>query len=514
MATLSKAEIKRQELRNAAEADLKVFARLVNPQRLYGHIHDDIMDWLMLDEPNQLLLLPRAHQKSHLMAVWAAWWITKHPDTTIIYISATATLARAQLFAIQGILESSIFRRYWPETINEEDGKRERWNIDEIMVDHPLRKKEGIRDATIKIAGLTATTTGLHSDVLIYDDVVVPENAYTEENRRKVAASLSQFASIRNAGGITKAAGTRYHPNDQYSTFKRQEVTIFDGNGNPVDKKPRWSIYEKVVEIDGEFLWPRQYRGDGKWFGYNDQVLAEIKAEYEDKTQFYAQYYNNPEDPDSAKLSQSDIQYYHKKQLQYLDDGWYYGDTKLAIFAAIDFAWSLNKRADYTALVVVGVNSDNEVYILDIIRFRTDNMASYFDQIVSAHNKWGFGKLRAEVVVAQEAIVKELRRSYIDKYGLRLIVDEYRPSRKEGTKDERIDSILLPKYSAGSIYHYRGGNNQVLEEELLMVHPPHDDCKDALAAAIDVAVPPYKSRKKHFEKHKPIRHTAFGGSRY
>ena len=503
---------KQVEIRDMAETDLKVFARLLNPQRLYGQIHDDVMDWLMLDEPNQLLLLPRAHQKSHLMALWTTWWITKHPEVAVIYISATSTLAEAQLYAIKAMLDSPIYKRFWPDMTNPDEGRRERWNVSEIMVDHPKRKAEGIRDATIKTVGLTATSTGLHADVIVYDDVVVPENAYTEENRRKVAGVLSQFASIRNAGGITKAAGTRYHPKDQYSTFKKQEVTLYDDKGNPVGRKPRWSIYEKTVETEGEFLWPRQYRSDGKWFGFNDSTLSEIKSEYEDKTQFYAQYYNSPEDPEGAKLKQNDIQYYNKSQLVYQEDGWFYGEDKLSVFAAIDFAWSLNQKADYTTIAVVGVNYDNKVFILDIIRFKTDNMVVYFDNIVAAHNKWGFNKLRAEVVVAQEAIVKELKRSYIDKYGLRIVIDEYRPSRREGTKEERIDSILLPKYAAKSIFHYRGGNNQVLEEELLMTHPPHDDCKDALAAAIDVAVPPYRSRTKHFDKKKAnIITTRYGG---
>jgi len=41
-----------------------------------------------------------------------------------------------------------------------------------------------------------------------------------------------------------------------------------------------------------------------------------------------------------------------------------------------------------------------------------------------------------------------------------------------------------------SIWHYQGGNCHLLEEELVQGHPAHDDLKDALAAAIDIAVPP------------------------
>ena len=502
------------EIREAAEADLITFARLVNPTRMYGDIHIEIMEWLQSGETNQLLLLPRAHQKSHIMAVWAAWWITKHPETTLLYVSATATLAESQLYAIKGILESVQYRRYWPEMIEAEEGKRERWNVSEIMVDHPKRKIEAVRDATIKAVGLGGTTTGLHADVLVYDDVVVPENAYTEENRRKVAASLSQFASIRNAGGITKAAGTRYHPNDQYSTFKNQTVYTYDENGSPSDKRPRWDILERVVETHGVFLWPRQYRTDGKWFGFDEQTLAEIRSEYEDRTQFFAQYYNNPEDPSQAKLTRKDFEYYKPKLLTMEDGYWHYDGERLNVFAAIDFAFSMRSTADYTSIVVIGVTADNDIYVLDIERFRTDEISKYFEAIYESYRKWEYKTLRAEVTVAQQAIVKEIK-NLISKNGMKIKVDEYRPNRQEGNKEERIDSTLLPKYKNNSMYHYRGGNTQILEEELLMRFPPHDDVKDALAAAVDVSSPPLKRRSRNRSQVNTERSTGkFGGIRY
>jgi hypothetical protein len=43
------------------------------------------------------------------------------------------------------------------------------------------------------------------------------------------------------------------------------------------------------------------------------------------------------------------------------------------------------------------------------------------------------------------------------------------------------------------MWHYKGGNTQVLEEELSSRHPPHDDVIDALASAVDIAVKPARS---------------------
>jgi hypothetical protein len=108
---------KADQVRKAAEADLFTFARLVNPSYVYGSVHRECFRWLQQDDLNQLLLLPRGHLKSHMVAVWCAWWITRHPETTILYVSATEDLATQQLYAIKAILESDIHRRYWPDMI-------------------------------------------------------------------------------------------------------------------------------------------------------------------------------------------------------------------------------------------------------------------------------------------------------------------------------------------------------------------------------------------------------------
>jgi hypothetical protein len=107
--------------------------------------------------------------------------------------------------------------------INPDEGKRAKWATTAISVDHPLRAEEGVRDFTVRTAGLTTNTTGWHAEIIVPDDVVVPENAYTEEGRRKCAAAMSQMASILNTGGMIKGCGTRYHMADQYSIWMKQD---------------------------------------------------------------------------------------------------------------------------------------------------------------------------------------------------------------------------------------------------------------------------------------------------
>jgi hypothetical protein len=128
------------------------------------------------------------------------------------------------------------------------------------------------------------------------------------------------------------------------------------------------------------------------------------------------------------------------------------------------------------------------------------------------YEKWGFRKIRAEVSVAQQVLVNDLKENYIRPLGLSLSVDEYRPSRWQGSKEERIFSVLEPKYANQQIYHYTGGNIQALEEELLFTNPPHDDIKDALAAAIDFATAPIDLFRRQKET-QPVYnyHSRYGG---
>lgn len=481
----------KSELKDLAENSLVVFAKLVNPLRMYGEVHERVFRFLEEEghDLNQLIMLPRGHQKSHCLAVWCAWWITKHPETTILYISATAQLAEDQLYAIKCILESKVYRRYWPEMLDVEEGKRSKWSTTAINVDHLRREAEMVRDNTIRTAGLTTNTTGWHADVVIADDVVVPDNAYTDDGRRKTAAAMSQVSSILNAGGMLKAAGTRYHPADQYDIWLKQEEPIVNEEGDIISHKKIWKTIEEVVEIDGVFTWPRESRSDGKQFGFDRKVLARIYAMYTDKTQYYAQYYNNPNDPESNRVDRSRFQYYDQKFLKQQGGQWFFKESRLNVYAGIDFAFSLNRKADYTAIVVVGIDETADVYVLDIDRFKSDKISEYYDRLIAMYNKWGFRKLRAEVTTAQVVIVNDLKMKFKEN-AISLKIDEHRPSRHQGSKEERIAAVLEPRYQQLSIWHYRGGYTTVLEDEVLLARPPHDDIVDCLASIVEVAQRP------------------------
>jgi phage terminase large subunit-like protein len=430
--------------------------------------------------------------KSALIAYRVAWVITRQPDVRILYISSTANLAIKQLKFIKDILTSDVYRKYWPDMVHPDEGKREKWTETEISVDHPLRKKESVRDPTVFVAGLTTGIVGLHCDKAVLDDVVTGANAFTKDGRDKVRTQYSFLSSIEAADAEEWVVGTRYFPSDLYHDMQEMVVETYDEEGTLASSEELYEVFERQVEDigdgSGNYLWPKQQRHDGKWFGFDQAVLAKKKAQYLDQTQFRAQYYNNPNDPDNAPVTS--FQYFEPQFLSNIDGFWHYKSERLNVYAAIDFAFSLGKRADWTAIVVVGIDSNSNYYVLEIARFKTNLISEYFDKLLKMHIKWGFRKLRAEITSAQKVIVKDLKENYIRPSGLALSVDEKAPTRHEGTKAERVGNTLQPRYQNGQMWHGKGGNWSLLEEEMMMEKPPHDDIKDALASAIDICVPP------------------------
>jgi len=96
--------------------------------------------------------------------------------------------------------------------------------------------------------------------------------------------------------------------------------------------------------------------------------------------------------------------------------------------------------------------------------------------------------------------------------GMSLSVQEHRPSRHQGSKQERIAAVLEPRYENLTIWHKKGGWTPALEEEVLLARPKHDDLKDTLASVIEIAKPP--RRFANFEERQPsnvIYNSRWGG---
>jgi len=69
MGAKSEKQQKIDHIREAAEADLVTFIKLIAPKTVLGAVHVEVCDWWTRQErkTHQLVLLPRDHQKSRLV---------------------------------------------------------------------------------------------------------------------------------------------------------------------------------------------------------------------------------------------------------------------------------------------------------------------------------------------------------------------------------------------------------------------------------------------------------------
>ena len=446
----------------------------------------------------------------------------------MVYLSAGEDLAKDQIYSIKNILTGDIYRYYWPEMINDREGDREHWSAYSINVDHPERKRRGIRDHTIIVKTVKSNAIGLHCDSAIFDDVVVPAFAYSESGRYEVSKALSQFSSILNPGGQIKAVGTRYHPKDAYNDMLQATYRVWDRDLEQFlpEEVSLWDVMEKKVEDNGDgtgnFLWPRTHNvADDNWYGFDTQTLEYIKADYQSRgeiAQFFAQYYNDPNDQTTNLLDRSAFRYLDAASLTTNGVSVTYEGNKLHVFAAMDTAWTDSKesgakRADYTAIAVIGVDQFNRYFVLDLDRFKTSDFNIYYESVMRLANKWGFRKITVESNSAGKIIAKEIERLSREAGGL--ISVDIKSNAGFGVKSKKLRqyAIVNPKYELGIVYHKKGGLTPELEEELILERPQHDDLVDALGMAMEKAKAPMKHRTYLDKDRKVITDTRFGGRR-
>jgi hypothetical protein len=158
------------------------------------------------------------------------------------------------------------------------------------------------------------------------------------------------------------------------------------------------------------------------------------------------------------------------------------------------------------------MDGDRNIYVLDVERYKTKSISDHFDRIFGMYSKWQFRKLVAEATAAQETIIDELKESYIKPQGLGLSIQKEKPTSHDGRKEERIEALLDPVYTNMQVWHYRGGNCQVLEDELVLRFPPHDDVKDSFSNCVKYLTPPSSAAHfSHRNRDNVISHPRFGG---
>lgn len=164
--------------------------------------HYQIMRFLvdvLNNEPHRGLLNAFRHSgKSTVVGVFAACVLYHNPNTRILILSAESGLASRMVSHIKNILENHPFCfEILP------DVKKE-WSSHKITIKRPV----GIREPSVICQGITGNITGMRSDLIICDDVEVPNTCNTYQKRINLRERLRELDFILSPKGALVYIGT------------------------------------------------------------------------------------------------------------------------------------------------------------------------------------------------------------------------------------------------------------------------------------------------------------------
>ena len=174
--------------------------------------HRQIMDFLygvLCDAPHRGLLMAFRHSgKSTVVGVFVACVLYLRPQTRILILSAESGLASRMVSHIRHILEN----HPWCEHLVPQNKKE--WASARITVNRPI----GIREPSVVCQGLHGNITGLRADLIICDDVEVPNTSNTPQKREQMRERLRELDFILSPNGAMIYIGTPHTHDTIYRT--------------------------------------------------------------------------------------------------------------------------------------------------------------------------------------------------------------------------------------------------------------------------------------------------------
>lgn len=434
-----------------------------------GQFHREMCDFVDSNPTRQkLLLVPRGHLKSSLVTIGKTLqWINENPSVRILIANATYSMAIAFLSVIQRHLKNNVMMK---QIFGDLAKDPEKWSENMITLNQANATGGGEKEATVFCYGMGGNLVSQHYDKIILDDVVTEDTVNTKEQIEKTIQFYRMCQPLLEKNGELIIIGTRWREDDLYGWIMDKENGVssdFDFFHRKAINNDLWDESKREF-VKGDVLWSEKY---------NLKDLSEIKRKM-GPYQFSSQYLNDPVPPSDADFKRDWFRYYETADIRGLE---------MNRYLLIDPAISLEKGADYSAFMTVGIDKWSNLYILDIVRDRL-SVNDLINTIFFQYEKWHFTAVGIEDVAFQRALRYALQKAMEERKRFLNII-ELKPHARN--KVERIKA-LQPLYANGKVLHNRDIiYNIYLEDELLRFpRGKNDDMIDALAYALDVIHPP------------------------
>lgn len=179
--------------------------------------HQEIMKFfvdLWTCAPHRGLLMAFRHSgKSTVVGVFAACVLYMRPETRILILSAESGLSGRMVGHIRNILEN----HPWCSDMVPKNKKE--WASGRITINRPI----GIREPSVICQGVYGNITGMRADLIICDDVEVPNTANTAQKRENLRERLRELDFILSPSGTMVYIGTPHAYDTIYRVNKSDD---------------------------------------------------------------------------------------------------------------------------------------------------------------------------------------------------------------------------------------------------------------------------------------------------
>lgn len=471
-----------------ARRRLLPFVQRFSPEYQAGWVHKDICRRLerfaeQIDakqSPRLMLLMPPRHGKSTLASQhFPAWYLGARPKHEVVAASHTGALALDFSRVVRATVRDPAYGSVFPGMRLDPDTQA-------------LEKWMSTEGGSYTAVGVGGSLTGKGAHCLIIDDPIKNlEEADSQTIRDAIFGWYASTARTRLApGGGILLIQTWWHDDDLAG---RLQVAMGDGGEQfEVVKYPAINEgYDEYLAPDdsitqvlpGEKPQPGSRllrRADSALHPerYDLKELQALKASYiatNQKRVWTALYQQNPIPDEGLEFTKAMFQWY--------DDVPDLSDAR--IIQAWDFAITEKQRNDWTVGMCIAQMPDDDLYILDMRRFKSDDSIIISDTLIDF-----FRRHKAFVMGVEDGQIWKTMTAIFNK---RCCEERIYPSmhlNKPITDKKVRASPLRGRMQQGKVFFPRKAQwVGALEQELLRFPAgKHDDCVDALAWAVQTAL--------------------------
>jgi len=205
----------------------------------------DIAKYVQHGPKRSIIEAFRGVGKSWITSAYVVWLLYMNPQLNILVVSASKTRSDDfTTFTLRLLKEIPVLAHLIPS----EDQRQSRISFD-------VGPAAASHAPSVKSVGVTGQLAGSRADVLIADDIEVPNNSATQGMRDKLSEAVKEFDAILKPDGRIIYLGT---PQNQES------------------------LYNKLPDRGYELrIWPARYPSEDQMIGYGDKIAPLIVGRLE-----------------------------------------------------------------------------------------------------------------------------------------------------------------------------------------------------------------------------------------